>query len=85
MPDLELERVASHRSDCCWVGGALSNSIASENSRKINQTEIIPEGVSRYSAFNEVEQTAGDWADTKDGVSIWSPVFAVIRAVLGER
>jgi hypothetical protein len=22
-----------------------------------------------------VEQTTGDWADTKDGVSIWFPVF----------
>jgi len=28
---------------------------------------------------NQVEQTAGNWADTKDGVSIWFPVF------LGER
>jgi len=39
---------------------------------------------------NEVEQTAGDWADTKDGVSIWFPVFAGIvvigiGALLGER
>jgi len=32
-----------------------------------------------------VEQTAGNWADTKDGVSIWFPVFAGIGARLGER
>lgn len=30
--------------------------------------------MSKYSDINEVEPTTGDWADTKDGVSIWSPV-----------
>jgi len=54
-----------------------------ENSRKINRSEIIPEEVSRYSAFNEVEQTAGNWADTKDGVSIWFPDFAGIGGSIG--
>jgi hypothetical protein len=63
----------------------LSNSIASGNSRKINRSEIILEDVSRYSRFNEVEQTAGNWADTKDGVSIWFQDFAGLNALLGER
>ncbi len=33
--------------------------------------------------MNEVEPTAGDWADTKDGVSIWFPVFSGIESALG--
>jgi len=54
----------------------ISNSIASENSRKINRREIIQEGGVEVVCDQRVKQTTGNWADTKDGVSIWFPVFA---------
>src|SRR5260370_2948382 len=51
-----------------------SNSIALENSRKINRSGIIQKGVASESAMNEVEPTTGVWTGTKDGVQVWFPV-----------
>jgi hypothetical protein len=57
------------------VGAGQSNSIALENSRRINRAGNHSEGGVEV-VCNQVEQTAGNWADTKDGVSICLPVFA---------
>lgn len=51
-------------------------------SRKINPSEITPEGKSRQSASKEVEQTAGGWVDTRDGVTNWPPVIVSDRGVI---
>ncbi len=51
-------------------------------SRKINPSEIIPEGKSRHSASKEVEQTAEGWVDTGGGFTNWLPVFVLDRGVI---
>src|SRR6266478_5861291 len=49
--------------------------------RKILEKLTAPKPFSsrcQGSLRQRVEQTTGDWADTKDGVAIWFPVFAWI-------
>jgi hypothetical protein len=45
---------------------------------KLTAPKLSTRGGVEVVCHQRVEQTAGDWADTKDGVSIWFPVLAAI-------